>query len=457
MADINLPHNWKPRPYQQGLWDYLELGGKRAYMVAHRRWGKDDVALHMTATKMMEKPGNYWHMLPESTSVRKAIWDAVNPHTGKKRIDEAFPKALRSKLNNSEMKIELINGSTWQALGSDNYNSYMGSAPLGVLFSEWALADPQAWPYIQPILEENGGWAVFITTPRGRNHAATFFEMAQASDDWYCERQGANKTGVFSQKQLDAIKNELVQLFGHAEGNARFQQEYHCSFDAALPGAYYGEQINAAEEEERITFVPWDPSHRVIVAFDFGRGQSNSAALVFCQVVGMEARIIDYHEDNTGDIPTHCELMRKKPYAYSHLVLPHDAAPVRYGTGLSYEDQFKAAGFKVKVMKVTPDLKRDINITRQFIKTVWINVRKCSRLIDCLRAYHRKWNSKDKTFEDHPHHDWSSHGADGVRAAAVAHKMGMLMEDTDIEEMDEGDDGGMGGGNDEGRNSLTGY
>lgn len=455
MADILLPNQWKPRPYQQGLWDYLELGGKRAYMVAHRRWGKDDVALHMTATKMMEEPGNYWHMLPEGAQARKAIWDAVNPHTGKKRIDEAFPKALRSRTNDSEMKIELLNGSMWQALGSDNYNNYMGAAPRGILFSEWALADPQAWPYMQPILEENNGWAAFITTPRGRNHAATFFEMAKASDDWFCDKQSAEKTGVFSQKQLESIRMELITLFGQAEGDARFRQEYYCSFDAALPGAYYGKEINDAESEERITGVPYDPSYPVVVCFDFGRGASNSAALVFVQVIGMEPRIIDYHEDNTGDIPTHCKLMREKPYQYSHLVLPHDAAPVRYATGLSYEEQFTQQGFKCKVMKVTPDLQRDINITRQFIKMAWFNKRKVGRLIECLRAYHRAWDSKKKVFEDHPKHDWASHGSDACRAAAVAHKMGLLVQDNDLDALDDMEHEGFGG--DDNRNSISGY
>lgn len=454
MAEIFLPNGWNPRIYQQPLWKYLERGGKRAYEVAHRRWGKDDVALHFTATQCQDAPGNYWHMLPEGAQARKAIWDAVNPHTGKKRIDEAFPYGIRKRTIEDEMKIEFKSGSMWQALGSDNYNNYMGAAPRGILFSEWALADPQAWPYMQPILEENNGYAVFITTPRGRNHAKTFFDMAEASDDWYCEKSGADKTGVFSQKQLDSIRSELCQLFGHAEGNARFMQEYYCSFDAALPGAYYGQEINAAEMEERITGVPYDPAYPVVVCFDFGRGATNSAALVFIQVIGLEPRIIDYHEDNSGDIPTHCKLMREKPYQYSHIVLPHDAAPVRYATGLSYEEQFTQQGFKCKVMKVTADLKRDINITRQFIKMAWFNKRKVMRLIDCLRAYHRKWDSKKKIFEDHPHHDWASHGADATRAAAVAHKMGLLMQDIDLEAED---DGGMEESADDNRNSISGY
>ena len=454
---VPLPFNgWKPRPYQEKLWDYLADGGKRAYEVAHRRWGKDEVCLHFAACEAMTRAGNYLHMLPEKEQARKAIWASVNPHTGKKRIDEAFPMEIRKRTIDQQMLIEFTNGSTYQVVGSDGYDGLIGSAPCGMIFSEWALSDPQAWPYMQPILEENDGWALFITTPRGRNHAATFYEMASASKGWFCEKQGVDKTGVFKKSQLDNIRAELIQLFGHDEGSARFQQEYYVSFDASLPGAYYGKEINDAEQEERITGVPYDPSYPVFACFDFGRGATNSAAITFVQVIGMEPRIIDYHEDNTGDIPTHCKLLRDRPYNYACLILPHDAGPVRYANGLSYDEQFKQQGFKTKVLQVTPDLARDINITRQFIKMAWFNKRKCGRLIECLRAYHRVWDSKKKIFENAPRHDWASHGSDSCRAAAVAHKMGLLTAENDPLEYDD-DDGGYDGGNDEGRSSLTGY
>lgn len=453
--EIILPNLWKPRQYQKKLWTYTENGGKRAYYIWHRRSGKDDVALHRTSTSAMQRPANYWFLLPQSSQGRKAIWDAVNPHTGKKRVDEAFPREIRRRTIDDEMKIEFINGAFWQVLGSDNYNNYMGSPPAGVVFSEWALSDPQSWAYIQPMLEENGGWAMLNTTPRGRNHAAAFYDMAKANPDtWFCEKQDAGMTGVFSQVQLDSIKRELIQIFGQQEGNARFQQEYFCSFDAALPGSYYGQEMNDAEAEGRITGVPYDAGYPVVVCFDFGRGASNAAALIFIQVIGMEPRVIDYHEDNTGDVPTHCKLLREKPYNYSHLVLPHDADPKRYATGLSYDEQFQQQGFKTKVLKMTPDVARDINITRQFIKMLWINKRKCGRLVDCLINYHREWDTTAKVFKASPKHDWASHGADACRAAAIAHKMGLLMQDNDADWIDDTPDSAYA---DSSRSSISGY
>ncbi|MCR5879412.1 hypothetical protein [Phenylobacterium sp. J367] len=170
--------HWTPKPHQEELFFALRGGCKRADVAAHRRWGKDEVALAWAAEAAIRTQGTYWHLLPEAAQAKKAIWDAINPHTGKRRIDEAFPREVRHKRWEADMKVELKNGSTWQVAGSDNYNSLVGSPPVGVVFSEWSLAKPEAWGYLRPILAENGGWALFLWTPRGLNHATRAFESA---------------------------------------------------------------------------------------------------------------------------------------------------------------------------------------------------------------------------------------------------------------------------------------
>jgi len=168
---IRLPNGWAPRPYQQSVWEYLARGGRHAVIIAHRRWGKDDVALHHTACAAHERVANYIHMLPEYEQARKAIWTAVNPHTGKRRIDEAFPEALRARTLDDEMFIGFKNGSSWQIAGSDRYNKIVGASFAGIVYSEYALGNPAAQGYFTPMLMENAGWELCITTPRGRNHA----------------------------------------------------------------------------------------------------------------------------------------------------------------------------------------------------------------------------------------------------------------------------------------------
>jgi phage terminase large subunit len=107
--EITLPNQWRPRGYQRRLWNYLEGNGKRAVAVWHRRAGKDEVCLHWAACAAMQRVGNYWHMLPEASQARKAIWDAINPHTGRRRIDEAFPPSIRVGQRDEDMRIKLAN------------------------------------------------------------------------------------------------------------------------------------------------------------------------------------------------------------------------------------------------------------------------------------------------------------------------------------------------------------
>ena len=179
-------------------------------------------------------------MLPQANQARKALWDAVNPHTGKKRIDEAFPLPIRRTTLDHEMMIRFINGSSWQVVGSDNFNSLVGSPPIGLVFSEWPLCDPAAWAYLMPIIEENGGWAIFNGTPRGKNHAYRSVKGAMASGESFGEILSADKTNVFTPEQLARIEDQLIETYGEEYGRSVFEQEYHVSFDAANLGAILG-------------------------------------------------------------------------------------------------------------------------------------------------------------------------------------------------------------------------
>jgi hypothetical protein len=175
-------------------------------------------------------------MLPEASQARKAIWEAVNPHTGKRRIDEAFPMEIRQTTREQEMMIRFVNGSTWQVVGSDNYDSLVGSPPAGVVFSEWSLAKPDAWAYLRPILAENGGWALFIYTPRGANHGKTTYDFATTENDWFAQLLTADETEVFTKETLEAEKRELISQYGASRGEALFKQEYYCSWTPAFTG-----------------------------------------------------------------------------------------------------------------------------------------------------------------------------------------------------------------------------
>lgn len=417
--EITLPNSWRPRSYQRPLWDYLERGGRRAFVVAHRRWGKDDVCLHWAAVSSMQRVGNVWHMLPQASQARKAVWEAVNPHTGKRRIDEAFPVPLRATTRENEMAIRFRNGSTWQLVGSDNYNSLVGSPPVGIVFSEFALADPAAWAYLRPILAENDGWAVFITTPRGRNHAATFYEAALRDSSWFAQLSPATETGVFTPDQLATERAELEREFGPDEGEQRFRQEYLCSFAAGVVGAYYGHAMEAAERDGRIAGVPWLPHLPVHTGWDLGR--RDTTAIWYFQLVGHEVHFIDYTENSGVDITWYAKELDRKPYKYGTHCLPHDAESEHLVADKTIAGSLAVLGHRKQVIVPrTPDINQAINAARMVLPRCRFDKAKCERGIAALQNYRRGWDEKRRSFSDRPLHDWASNGADGFRAAALA-------------------------------------
>lgn len=400
------------------VWRYLENGGRRAVEVAHRRWGKDDVALHWTCVAAHQRRANYWHMLPEYAQARKAIWNAVNAHTGRRRIDEAFPLQLREKTNDHEMLIRFKNGSTWQVVGSDNFNALVGSGPAGVVFSEWSLANPTAWPILAPMLEENGGWALFIYTARGRNHGHSLLEVAKANPGWFWDVSRATETGIFSPEQLASIEAEYEALFpGH--GSSLFRQEYLCDFSAAIIGAYYGQEMMRADDERRICSVPHDPSLPVYTAWDLGIG--DKTAIWFFQIAANEIRYIDYYASSGVGLDHYVEKCRARPYRYECDWVPHDAKVRELGTGRTRVETLQALGRKPRLV---PDHKvlDGINAARVLFPRMWFDAEKCRDGLEALRSYKADYDENARTFKDNPRHDWASDPADAFRYSAMAYR-----------------------------------
>ena len=294
--EITLPHNWRPRDYQIPMWRYMEHGGRRSVLLWHRRAGKDDNSLRYLASAAMEKTATYWYLLPKAVQVRRAIWEAVNPHTGKRRVIEAFPDAIVARARDNEMTLTLANGSSVHFLGADNFDTLVGSPPYGIVFSEYSLTNPLSWAYLKPILEENGGWAIFNFTSRGRNHAATLYEYAAGEESWFAQRLPVTETSVFTPEQVEEIRKEMHRTYGEEDGEALFRQEYMCDLDAPVVGAYYGKLLARAADEGRITGVPYDPAAPVFTAWDLG--MDDSTAIWVAQCVGREIHLIDYYEAN---------------------------------------------------------------------------------------------------------------------------------------------------------------
>lgn len=399
------------------LWRYLEGGGKRAYPVWHRRSGKDDVALNWTAVSAIQKPATYWHMLPEASQARKAIWEAVNPHTGQRRIDQAFPQEIRAATRENEMFIRFVNGATWQVVGSDNFNSLVGSPPYGIVFSEWALSAPSAWSFLSPILRENDGWALFITTPRGQNHAGKMYDGVATDPTWFAEKLDATQTGVFTPQQLGQERIELIRLHGEHIGSSIFEQEYMCSFESAIAGQVYAAELRESAAMGRITRVPYDPSKPVHTFWDLGWADSTS--IWFAQMVGFETRVVDFIQSQQQGINFYLQAIQSRGYVYGNDWLPHDARAKSLGTGKSIEELLRAAGRTVRIVPKL-DVVDGINALRTVFPNLWFDAEKCAAGLESLRNY--RYEVKEGQLSKTPVHDWSSHAADAARYMAIALK-----------------------------------
>jgi phage terminase large subunit len=416
--EVRLPIDWEPRPHQQELWEALLGGAKRADVVAHRRWGKDEVALHWAAWAAHDRVGGYWHLLPEANQGRRAIWDAVNPHTGRRRIEEAFPSIMQPRFKDSDMMVELGNGSTWQVGGSDNYDRLVGSSVTGVVLSEWALAKPDAWSHLRPMLLENDGWALFLWTPRGRNHATRAFEARRQRTHWFCQKSPATETEVFTPDQLANEKAELVaELGSEEEGHARFASEYLVDFDAAAPGAYYASVLGQADVAGRIGRVPVDPALRVDTAWDLGI--DDYTAIWFFQQVGREVRVVDYFETNGQGLD---QIVRQaiaaKPYAWGSHHLPHDVMVRELATGRSRYETLGSLGLSRIVVGAAADPEERVNAARLMIPMCWFDAERCALGLERLRAYRKRWSRATMTYGG-PLHDHASHGADAFGEFAL--------------------------------------
>jgi phage terminase large subunit len=412
-----LPNGWAPREYQKPAWRYLWNGGRLAELIWHRRSGKDELALHMGACKAMQRPANYWHMLPEAAQARKAIWLAVNPHTGQRRIDEAFPRWMRRKVSEQEMRIEMINGSSWQVVGSDNFNSLVGAAPAGIVYSEWALANPAARAYLRPILLENGGWQVFISTPRGRNHAFTTFNAATRNPDAFAQRLSVSDTKIFSAQMLADELQAYINDFGPDLGHAMFDQEYMVSFDAANLGAVLGRWMSRARAEGRL--LPegvFDPNGGpVYVSSDLGF--RDTASWWFWQPRQDGFGLVGYLGASRMDaddwIDELTEYLTKRGMRLGKIWLPHDARNKTFATKHSPMERFLMAFGKDKI-RVVPQTKISdrINAARRLVEKCYFDETACADGVSGLESWHFEYDTETKTMSREPFHDWASHPGD---------------------------------------------
>lgn len=373
--------------------------------MAHRRCGKTVACINdliRRAATLERQHGRFAYVAPFLAQAKETAWDYL----------KRFAQPILAEKNEAELWVELINGSRLRIHGADNPDRLRGAYLDGVVLDEYADMRPSVWgEVIRPMLADREGWATFIGTPKGRNEFFETYAKALDSPEWFSVMLKASETGILSEGELQSARDEMTP--------EQYEQEFECSFEAAILGAYYGKEIAEAERAGRIKAFPVEPDLPVHTAWDLGIG--DSTAIWMFQVMGNEVRLVDFYENHGQPLAHYVSELNTRGYRWGDDFLPHDAKVRSLETGRTRIETLKALGRKPRLV---PDhgLMDGINAGRLLAAKAWFERDRCGDGIEALRQYRAEYDERLKTFKNLPRHDWSSHAADAFRYVAIAYR-----------------------------------
>jgi hypothetical protein len=402
--DVKIPY--KPRPLQKDMHKELKRWN---VLVMHRRFGKTVWAVNQliktTLTCPLPRPRTAF-VAPTFAQAKRIAWDYVKFYAG------VIPGV---QFNETELRADFPNGGRIMLLSAENPDALRGIYLDECVFDEFGMQNPRVWgEVVRPALSDRQGSACFLGTPAGHNHFFDLLEtaksqLAEGSGDWYYKICKASDTGIVRPEELEAAQAQMTP--------EQYEQEYECSFTAAIIGAYYGKLLSDADDNGRVTRVPYDPAYPVHTAWDLGI--NDSTAIWFAQVFrGGAVNVIDYYESSGVGLDHYADVLNRKDYTYGDHLAPHDIEVRELGSGKSRWETAYSLGLRFRVipkMKVADG----INAARMLIPKCYFDRDKCGEGLEMLRQYRQEWDEKRKSFRDHPRHDYTSHAADAFRYLAI--------------------------------------
>ena len=377
-----------------------------ACIVTHRRAGKTVACIHelqREALRSRRVRPRFAYLSPFLKQSKAVAWDYLRHAMSPVRMSGATA-------HESELRVDYPNGGQVRLYGADNPDALRGIYLDGIVLDEYADMDPRVWSeIIRPALADRQGWAVFIGTPKGRNAFFELWRRSQSAESWFSLMLKASDTGLIPNGELALARRELSE--------EQYAQEFECSFDAAIVGAYYGKLMAQAEQDKRIASVPHDPAALVWTSWDLGI--RDATAIWFAQVIGREIRIIDYYEASGLDLGHYVRELNLRPYVYAGHIVPHDAQAKELGTGKSRLELLENLGLKHLTFAPLHRIEDGINAVRVFLPKCWFDEKRCARGIDALKLYRAAYDDKLQALRPHPVHDWTSHAADSFRYLAL--------------------------------------
>jgi hypothetical protein len=373
-------------------------------LVAHRRAGKTVATINDKIKRALSEgkaDGRYAYIAPLFNQAKDIAWQYLKHY--------ARP-LLADSPNETELRVDLLNGSRIRIYGADNPDRLRGIYLDGVTLDEYGDMNPAIWTdVVRPALSDRKGWATFIGTPKGKNGFYDIWKDAQTDPAWFALMLKASSTSLIDNDELAEAKHQM--------GEDQYAQEYECSFDAAIKGAFYATELRRADEEGRIGKVAADRGLRTYTAWDLGR--ADSTAIWFIQVVGKERRLIDYYEASGVGLDHYAKVLDQKGYLYETHYFPHDVGAQMLGMDRSRVETLRSLGIEPTFDPKPGNVLDGVNAVRLMLDSCWIDSERCARGLEALKQYRREYDDKLKDWKMNPLHDWSSHGADALRTFAT--------------------------------------
>lgn len=417
---VTIPYDFDLRPYQLELFEFLDSGGRRAFLRWCRRSGKDLTCINYMFKAMLERPGNYYYILPIYAQGRKAIFEGKTK-AGRPYLDHMPKEYIKGNVNKNEMTFETINGSRFRIVGGDNYDtSIVGTGFAGCVISEFALQQPNLMNFLRPILRESNAWLILNGTPRGQNHMFKQEQSIAGDESWHTSIVQTLWPDLPNYYEV-ATQEDILKDVKEGMPMDMVEQEYGVSYSAGVKGAYYADQVIEAKQQGRVGQFPVD-NHRWVDTF-WDLGKNDSTVIWFRQQVDGKLIWVDYYED-TGKSPAdYVQILQEKGYRYKTHYMPHDADHNRLEGCLKtiFETCMESAGIASDIcIAEKPQTKRyAIDKVRSRFSKYYFNESLCADGLAKLALYHRKFNEKDQVFLDMPVHDWTSHAADALSTEAL--------------------------------------
>jgi len=414
MTIVRLSDTVELRPQQIPLFDAFFNKGIRNFLrIAHRRFGKDFEAFNLMWCAAIVRTGIYIYYLPTISQSRRVIWDTVG-ETGVRLVDR-IPRIFNPKLNSSTQTIRFPNGSIIYITGSDNYKRMIGLNACGICWSEYQDTNPAAVDAMRPMITRNKGWQLFFGTPRAYNHMGDLYHAQKDNPEWFVTNLTINDTTdihgrpIITEADIELERRNLMP-------ESLILQEYYGSFDAAIRGAYYAEQLFDARKEGRIGHFPVDNMYPVYSGFDIGFDDHTS--VWFFQHIHGQLRMICYYENREKTIAFYCEILKQKQKEwgcrYSTHWAPHDIENRELIAGKSRKDEAREHGILFRTVQRPAKKLHAISCTRYLFPRMCFDEKGCRQGLKHLSEYRSEFNEKRNVYSNEPYHNDASHGADAM-------------------------------------------